>query len=89
MAQAHLFRVTRKSKSKVYRCQEGKHIYNLYTKTVLQQHPLTPQQVFLLLCGLLKGETTDELAEELKLNYLTVLTLRREQPFLERLCGDP
>jgi transposase-like protein len=75
---ANLFRVTRKSKLKVYRCRECKHIYNLYTGTVLQQHHLTPQQVVLLLRGILKGETTNELAAELGLNYLTVLMLRRE-----------
>ena len=75
---ANLFRVTRKSKLKVYRCRDCKHIYNLYTKTVLQQHHLTPQQAVLLLRGILKGETTNELASELELNYLTVLTLRRE-----------
>lgn len=75
---ANLFRVTRKSKLKIYRCRDCKHIYNLYTNTVLQQHHLTPQQAVLLLRGILKGETTNELAAELELNYLTVLTLRRE-----------
>lgn len=74
---ANLFRVTHKSQLKVYRCRECKHIYNLYTNTVLQQHHLSPQQVVLLLRGILKGETTNELAAELELNYLTVLTLRR------------
>lgn len=83
---ANLFRVTRKSKLKVYRCRDCKHIYNLYTNTVLQQHHLTPQQVVLLLRGILKGETTKELAAELELNYLTVLNLRRElQQNAERL----
>jgi UDP-N-acetylmuramoylalanine-D-glutamate ligase len=78
--------MTRKSRLKVYRCRECKHIYNLYTKTVLQQHHLTPQQVVLLLRGILKGETTSELAAELELNYLTVLNLRRElQQNAERL----
>lgn len=83
---ASLFRVTRKSRLKVYRCRDCKHIYNLYTNTILQQHHLTPQQVVLLLRGILKGETTNELAAELELNYLTVLNLRRElQQNAERL----
>ena len=83
---ANLFRMTRKSKLKVYRCRECKHIYNLYTNTVFQQHHLTSQQVVLLLRGILKGETTSELAAELELNYLTVLNLRRElQENAERL----
>jgi hypothetical protein len=71
---------------KVYRCRDCQHIYNLYTNTVLQQHHLTPQQAVLLLRGILKGETTNELAAELELNYLTVLKLRREiQQNAERL----
>lgn len=83
---ANLFRMTRKSKLKVYRCRDCKHIYNLYTNTVLQQHHLAPQQVVLLLRGILKGETTNELAAELELSYLTVLNLRRElQENAERL----
>jgi transposase-like protein len=76
--QANLFRVTHKSRLKVYRCRKCKHTYNLYSTTVLQQHHLTPPQVVLLLRGILKGETTNELAAELGLSYLTVLTLRRE-----------
>lgn len=87
--QANLFRVTRKSKLKVYRCRKCKHTYNLYSRTVLQQHHLTPQQVVLLLRGILKGETTNELAAELGLSYLTVLSLRRElQQNAEKLQPD-
>ncbi len=87
--QANRFRVTRKSQLQVYRCKNCQHIYNLYTQTVLQQHHLTPQQVVLLLRGILKGETTNELAAELHLNYLTVLTLRRElQENAEHLQAD-
>ena len=83
---ANLFRVTRKSKLQVYRCRDCKRIYNLYTNTILQQHHLRPQQAVLLLRGILKGETTNELAAELELSYLTVLTLRREiQQNAERL----
>ncbi len=84
--QANLFRVTRKSKLKVYRCRKCKHIYNLYTGTVFQQHHLTPQQVVLLLRGVLKGETSTELAAELGVDYNTVLHLRRRlQENAERL----
>jgi transposase-like protein len=87
--EANLFRVTRKSKLKVYRCRECKHIYNLYTGTVFQQHHLTPQQAVLLIRGVLKGETSTELAAELELEYNTVLTLRRElQENAERLQAD-
>ncbi len=86
---ANIFRVTRKSKLKVHRCRRCKHIYNLYTGTVFQQHHLTPQQAVLLIRGILKGETSNELAAELDLNYITVLTLRRElQENAEHLQAD-
>jgi hypothetical protein len=43
---------------------------------LLKQHHLTPEQVVLLLRGILKGESSQTLATELGLNYKTVLTLR-------------
>ena len=87
--QANLFRVTCKSKLKVYRCRACKHIYNLYTGTVFQQHHLRPQQAVLLIRGILKGEPSTELSAELELDYITVLTLRRElQENAEHLQPD-
>ena len=87
--QANLFRVTRKSKLKVFRCRECKHIYNLYTGTVFQQHHLSPRQAVLLMRGILKGERSTELSAELELDYISVLTLRRElQENAERLQPD-
>ena len=53
-------------------------MYNLYTNTVFQQRHLTPQQVVLLLRGVLKGETSAELADEVDVNYQTVLDIRRD-----------
>lgn len=76
--QANVFRVTRKSELKVYRCKECQSIYNLYTGTVFQQRHLRPQQAVLLIRGVLKGEPSDVLARELELNYVTVLQLRRK-----------
>ena len=75
---ANVFRVTRKSKLKVYRCKDCQSIYNLYTGTVFQQRQLRPQQAVLLIRGVLKGEPSDVLARELDLNYVTVLQLRRK-----------
>ena len=75
---ANVFRVTRKSKLKVYRCKDCKSIYNLYTGTVFEQRQLRPQQAVLLIRGVLKGEPSDVLATELELNYVTVLQLRRK-----------
>ena len=76
--QANVFRITRKSELKVYRCKDCKNIYNLYTGTVFEQRQLRPQQAVLLIRGVLKGEPSDVLARELELNYVTVLQLRRK-----------
>ena len=75
---ANVFRVTRKSELKVYRCKDCKSIYNLYTGTVFERRQLHPQQAVLLIRGVLKGEPSDVLARELELNYITVLQLRRK-----------
>ena len=75
---AHLFRRTHKSNLEVYRCNVCQTVYNLYTNTVFQQRHLTPQQVVLLLRGVLKGETSATLADELEVSYQTVLDLRRD-----------
>ena len=75
---ASVFRVTRKSELKVYRCKDCKSLYNLYTGTVFQQRQIRPQQAVLLIRGVLKGEPSDVLAAELELNYVTVLQLRRK-----------
>ena len=76
--QAHRFRRTRRSQLTVYRCNRCAKTYNLYSGTVFQQRHLTPQQVVLLLRGILKGEPSTVLAAELGLNYITVLELRRD-----------
>lgn len=78
VAGASVFRITRKSELKVYRCKDCQSIYNLYTGTVFQQRQIRPQQAVLLIRGVLKGEPSDLLARELELNYGTVLQLRRK-----------
>src|SRR5574342_229164 len=75
---AGVFRVTRKSELKVYRCKDCQSIYNLYTGTVFQQRQMRPQQAVLLIRGVLKGEPSDVLSRELELDYVTVLQLRRK-----------
>lgn len=77
VCQSHHFRRTVKSQLQVYRCNQCQSVYNLYSGTVFQQRHLTPQQVVLLLRGIVKGETSQTLADELSLNYGTVLELRR------------
>ena len=76
--QAHRFRRTRRSQLTVYRCNACAKTYNLYSGTVFQQRHLRPQQVVLLVRGVLKGEPSTVLAAELGLNYITVLELRRD-----------
>ena len=76
VSHAREFRHTRRSKLTVYRCRGCETAYNLYSGTVFQQTALTPKQVVLLMRGFCKGESSQELASELALNYKTVLDLR-------------
>jgi len=78
VSESHLFRRTKKSQLQVYRCNHCQSVYNLYSRTVFQQRHLTPQQAVLLLRGIVKGETSKALAEELVVSYTTVLELRRD-----------
>lgn len=73
---SYVFRQTKRSQVRVYRCRECGQIYNVYTGTVFQQRHLRPSQVVLLLRGVVKGESTRSIAAELGLNYQTVLRLR-------------
>jgi transposase-like protein len=75
---SHVFRQTKRSRLTVYRCNQCGKTYNLYSRTVFQQRHLTPQQVVLLMRGFLKGEPSNILAAELKVDYITVLQLRRD-----------
>jgi transposase-like protein len=76
--QAREYRATGRSRLTTYRCQICDAPYNLYTGTVFQQRHLRPQQVVLLMRGICKGESSKMLAQELKLNYKTVLGLRHQ-----------
>jgi hypothetical protein len=78
VAEAYVHRQTKKSQLTVYRCRHCRQIYNLYSGTVFQQRHLRPQQVVLLLRGVVKGEATTTLAAELDVSYQTVLAIRHE-----------
>jgi transposase-like protein len=78
VAQTHVFRSTAKSQLTTYRCKGCGQAYNLYSGTVFQQRHLTPQQVVLLVRGIVKGEASTTLAMELDIDYKMVLQLRRE-----------
>jgi transposase-like protein len=76
--QARPFRTTRRSQLIVYRCRACDQTYNLYSGTVFEQHHLTPEQIVLLMRGIVKGEASTTLAAELDLSYQTVLSLRHQ-----------
>ncbi len=78
VANAYLFRTTRRSQLNVYRCRHCHCVYNLYTGTIFQQRHLTPRQVVLFLRGVLKGEASLTLAAELGVSEQTILELRRD-----------
>lgn len=76
-AKAREFRTTRRSQLTVYRCQDCRGIYNLYSGTVFAGRHLTPSQVVLLMRGILKGESTASLARELEMSRTTLTELRQ------------
>lgn len=87
MANAYVFRTTKKSQLTVYRCRACHTAYNLYTNTIFQQRHFTPPQVVFFMRGVLKGEASTTMAAELKVRPQTILALRRDlqesAPFLQ------
>ena len=75
---AREFRKTTRSQLITYRCQVCDAPYNLYTGTVFERRHLSPQQVVMLMRGICKGESSQMLAQELHLNYKTLLGLRHQ-----------
>lgn len=73
-----LFRHTETSRLAVYRCLECGGIYNLYSGTVFEKRRLRPSQVVLMLRGVVKGEPSMKLAEELGVSRTTVHQIRKE-----------
>lgn len=70
------FRVNRGSGLTVYRCRRCDHVYHLYSETVFEGSQLPPEQVVLLLRGVLQGQSSEQLARELGLTRKTVLKWR-------------
>jgi hypothetical protein len=75
-AEAFEFRTTRKSQLTVYRCRRCQGIYNLYSGTIFAARHLPPQEVVLLVRGVLKGESAATLARELGRSKTTITALR-------------
>ncbi len=74
--QARFFRVNGGSGLPVYRCERCQGIYNLYSGTVFAGSQLTPEQVVLILRGVLQGQSSKQLAREIGLTEKTVLKWR-------------
>jgi transposase-like protein len=75
-AEASAFRTTRKSQLTVYRCKHCHGIYNLYSGTIFAARHLPPQEVVLLVRGVLKGESAATLAREMGRSKTTITALR-------------
>jgi transposase-like protein len=73
---ARFFRVNHGSGIPVYRCGRCDGIYHLYSGTVFAGCHLPPQQVVLLLEGVLQGKSSKQMARELGLTEKTVLKWR-------------
>lgn len=87
--QARFFRVNRGSGLTVYRCLRCDGIYHLYSGTLFAESQLTPEQVVLLLHGVLQGKPSAQLGRELDLTEKTVRKWRhRLQAHAERLQPD-
>jgi transposase-like protein len=68
VAQARLFRKTKRSQVPVYRCNHCQKTYTLFSGTVFQGTHFRPVKVVLLLRGIFKGESAAQLARELRIS---------------------
>jgi transposase-like protein len=84
--EARYFRINTGSGLAVYRCKHCQGIYHLYSGTLFEESQLAPSEVILLLRGFVQGQSSAQLARELKLAYKTVLKWRhRVQANAEQL----
>jgi len=74
--EAREFRETDASCVITYRCFGCDGTYNVYTATVFEQIQAPPEEVILLLRGILQGKTSQALTDELPMCYKTVLKWR-------------
>ena len=74
--QARWFRKTKCSDLDVYRCQDCQGVYNLYSGTVFEGRYFTPEQTVLFLRGVCQGQSSAQLARELKISRTTAIEVR-------------
>lgn len=75
---ARQFRVTKSSQVPDYRCWECDKTYNVYSGTVFAGRRLQPEQVILLVRGVVKGEQAQILANEIGICRQTVQSIRQQ-----------
>ena len=76
--QANWFRKTKRSELDVYRCQECRGIYNLYSGTVFEGRHFRPEQTVLFIRGVLQGKSSAQLARELEISRPTATEVRHK-----------
>ena len=86
---ARAFRVTKRSQVPDYRCRVCDKTYNVYSQTVFEGRRLKPEQVVLLVRGVVKGEQAQILANEVGVCRQTVQLIRQQmQANARRLQPD-
>ncbi len=78
LKEARIFRVTQSSGLPDYRCRRCDKTYNVYSGTVFEGRRLKPEQVVLLVRGVVKGEPAQILANEVGVCRQTVQAIRQE-----------
>mgnify|MGYP003579602076 CR=1 FL=1 len=78
LAEARAFRVIKSSGLTDYRCEVCDKTYNVYSGTVFEGRRLSPEQVVLLVRGIVKGEQAQILANEIGVCRQTVQVIRHQ-----------
>ena len=78
MHEARTLRVTKSSQVPDYRCRACDKTYNVYSQTVFEGRRLKPEQVILLVRGVVKGEQAQILANEVGVCRQTVQIIRQK-----------
>lgn len=78
LKEARMFGVTRSSQVPDYRCRNCDKTYNVYSGTVFEGCRVKPEQVVLLVRGVVKGEQAQILANEVGVCRQTVQAIRQQ-----------
>ena len=76
-SKAREFRWTKKSQVPDYRCRNCNKTYNVYSQTVFEGRQLTPEQVVMIVRGIVKGEQAQILANEVGVCRQTIQEIRK------------